>query len=123
MKKLSVKNRHSLCIAAASTNNYGGTKSVKSPPEDRYYDSNEWYALIKNEKDKVLKALSNRNEGKKSTKSVGLPNSVVGSNNGKWKSKISMLEKKVRNQKSQLSVFNNAAKPGSDDEDSDGSEN
>ena len=33
-----------------------------------------------------------------------------------------MLEKKVRNQKRQLSVFNNMAKPGSDDNESDGSE-
>ena len=31
-----------------------------------------------------------------------------------------MLEKKVGNQKMQLSVFNTAANPGSDDEESDG---
>ena len=45
-----------------------------------------------------------------------------GSNNGhvKRKFKIDMLEKKFRNQKRQLSVFNNAAKPGSEDERSDG---
>ena len=38
-----------------------------------------------------------------------------GSNNGhrKWKSKIAMLEKKVRNQKRQFLVFNTAVKPGS----------
>ena len=33
-----------------------------------------------------------------------------------------MLEKKVRNQKRHLSVFNTAAKPGSDNEDLDGLE-
>ena len=33
-----------------------------------------------------------------------------------------MIEKKVRNQKRQLSDFNTAAKSGSDDEDSDGLE-
>ena len=33
-----------------------------------------------------------------------------------------MLEKKARNQKRQLSVFNTATKPGSDNEDLDGSE-
>ena len=33
-----------------------------------------------------------------------------------------MLEKKVRKQKSQMSVFNTADKPGSNDEESDGSE-
>ena len=43
-----------------------------------------------------------------------------GSNNGKWKYKIVMLEKKFRNQKRQLSVFNTLDKPGSDDEDLDG---
>ena len=35
--------------------------------------------------------------------------------------KDAMLEKKVSNQKRQLLVFNTAAKPGSDNEDSDGS--
>ena len=33
-----------------------------------------------------------------------------------------MLEKKVRNQRRQLLVFNTAAKPGSDNEESDGSD-
>ena len=47
-----------------------------------------------------------------------------GRNNGhwKWKSKIEMLEKKVRNQKRQMLVFNTVAKPGLDDEESDGSD-
>ena len=46
------------------------------------------------------------------------------SNNGhrKWKSKIAMLEKKVRNQKRQFLVFNTAVKPCSDDKESDGSD-
>ena len=68
---------------AASTNNAGGTKSVIFPPEDCYYDSNEWYALTKNDKEKVFKSCSNRNGGKKSTKSGGQPNSGGGGNNGK----------------------------------------
>ena len=34
-----------------------------------------------------------------------------------------MVEKKARNKKSQLLVFNTAAKTGSDDEESDGLEN
>ena len=89
---------------------------------NRYYKSNEWYTLSKNEKDKVLKACSNRNGGKKYNKSEGKIISGGGSNNVKRKSKIAMIEKKVRNQKSQLSDFNAVAKPGSDDENSDGSE-
>ena len=65
---------------------------------------------------------SNINGGNNSTKSGGQPNSGVGSNNGKWKSKITMLENKVRNQKRQLLDFDTAAKPGSDYKESDGSE-
>ena len=51
-------------------------------------------------------------------------NSGGGSSNGhgKWRSKIVMLEKKVRNQRRQLLVFNTAAKPGLDNEESDGSD-
>ena len=66
----------------------------------------------------------NKNGGKKSTKSEGKSNSGGESNNVhvKWKSKIAMLEKKVTNQKRQMSVFNTTVKPGSDDENSDGSE-
>ena len=80
--------------------------------------------LSKNVKDKVLKERSNRNGVKESTKSVVHPNSGGGSNNVhvKWKSKITMLEKKVRNQKRHILVFNTASKPGSDDEESDGSD-
>ena len=70
-EKSSANDRQSLGIAAAGTNNAGGTKSVTFPPEDRYYDSNEWYALIKNDKDKVLKACININRGKKYKKSGG----------------------------------------------------
>ena len=70
--------------------------------------------------DKVLKVSININGGKKSTKSGGQSNSGGGSINrhGKCKSKISMLKKKVRNQKRQLSVFNTTAKPGSENEES-----
>ena len=79
--------------------------------------------LSKNDKYKVLKACSNRNRGNNYTKSGGQSNLGGGSNNGhgKWKSKIAMLENKFINQKSQMSVFNTSAKPGSEDEESDGS--
>ena len=65
--------------------------------------------------DKVLKTCSNRNGGKKSTKSGVKSNSGGGSNNGhgKWKYKIDMIKKTAMNQKRQLSVFNTAAKNGS----------
>ena len=61
---------------------------------------------------------SNRIGGKKYTKLGGQSNSGRGIKNGhgKWKSKNSMLENNVSNQKRQLSVFNTEAKPGSDDE-------
>ena len=64
----------------------------------------------------------NRNGGNNSTKSGGKSNSRRGSNNGhgKWKSRIYMLDKKVRNQKKQMPDFNTAAKTGSYNEDSDG---
>ena len=80
--------------------------------------------LSKNEKGKVLKARSNRNGRNKSTNSGGQTNCGGANNNvhGKWKSRISMLENKARNQKRQMLVFNNTAKPGSDDEESDVSE-
>ena len=106
---------------ASSTNNSSGNKSVPFFPKDRYYDSSEWYTLSKSDKDKVLKARSGRSVGKKASKSVGHSKSMGGSNNGQgeWKSKIAMLENKLRNQKRQFSVFNTAAKPGLDDEESD----
>ena len=88
LKQLSVDNRQSLGITAPRPNNDSGNKSVTFTPEDRYYDSNECYALSKNEKDKVLKAHINRNGGKKSTKSGGQSNSGGGINNGKCNYKI-----------------------------------
>ena len=81
MKQPSANNRQSLGIAAASINNAGGNKSVTVSPEYRYYDSNECYALSKNEKDKVLKAHRNINGGKKFTKSGGQPISGGGVKN------------------------------------------
>ena len=77
--------------------------------------------MSKNDKDKVINARRNRNRVKKSTKS-GVHSNYGGSSNngyGKWKSNIEIIEKKVRNQKRQLSIFkcNTAAKPGSDDRD------
>ena len=76
--------------------------------------------LSKSYKDKVLKACSIINGGKKASKSVVYSKSWGGKNNeqGKCKSKISMLEKKVRNKKMQLSVFNTAANHGSYNEES-----
>ena len=61
LKQPSGKNRQSLCIEAASTKNASSTKSVTFYPEDRYYNSNEWYALIKNEKEKFLMTRINKN--------------------------------------------------------------
>ena len=122
VKQLSTNDRQSLGFVEAITNNAGGTKSVTFTPENCYYNSNEWYALINNEKYKVLKARSNRNGGEKSTKSGGQPNSGGGGNSRKRNSKIAILEKKISNQKRQMSDFNTADKSGSDDEGSDGSE-
>ena len=121
VKQSSADDGKLLGILASSTNNSSGNKSVPFSPKDRYYDSSEWYTLSKSDKDKVLKARSGRSVGKKASKSVGHSNSMGGSNNGQgeWKSKIVMLEKKLRNQKRQFSVFNTAAKPGLDDEESD----
>ena len=69
MKKSNADDMQSLGIVESSTTNSSGNKSVTFPPEDRYYDSNEWYALSKNDKEKVLKARINRNGGNNSTKS------------------------------------------------------
>ena len=102
VKHSSTNDRQSLGITAARTKNYGGTKSVTFSPEGSYYNSNEWYALSKKYKDKVLKACSNRIVGDNSTKSGGQPNSGGGDNNRKWNSKIAIPEKKVRKQKRQL---------------------
>ena len=115
----SADGRQLLGIVASSSNDASGKNSFVFAPEDRYFDSNEWYALSKSDKDKVIKARSTRNGGKKAS------NSGRGRNNvqGKWKYKIAMLEKKVMNKKRQLSVFTTTAKYGSDNEDSDDSEN
>ena len=69
VKQSSTDDIQSLGIAESITNNTSGNKSVTFPPEDWYYDSNVWYALSKNDKDKVIKALINRNVGENSTKS------------------------------------------------------
>ena len=122
-KQSSADNRQLLFIATSITNNASENKSIVFDPEDCHYDSNEWYALSKSEYNKELKALSGRNVWK-STKLGGHYNSGGGRNNGKGKckSKIEMLEKKLRNHKRQLLVSNTAAKPSLDDEESDGSE-
>ena len=82
VKQLSANNRKSLRIVVESNKNAGGTKRVTFPPDNFHYNSNKWYTLRKNEKEKGLKACSKSNGGKNSTKSVGQPNSGGGSNNG-----------------------------------------
>ena len=54
LKQSRADNRQLLGIAASSTNNDSGNKSITLSPEDRYYDLNDWYDLIKKEKGKVL---------------------------------------------------------------------
>ena len=61
VKNSSADNRQSLGIAEKSTNNVRDNKSVTFSPEDRYYDSNEWYAISNSDKDNVLKACRNKN--------------------------------------------------------------
>ena len=90
--------------------------------EYRYYNSNEWYAISKNDKEKFLKMCNGRDVGKKASKSVRYYNSGGCRNNGKRKSIIEKLEKKLNNQKRQLSAFNTVDKSGSDNEDSDESD-
>ena len=70
--------------------------------------------LSKSDKYQLLKAHTDTNVGKKSTKSGGHSNSGGCRNNGhsKWKYNITILDKKVMNQKRQMSVFNTEAKPG-----------
>ena len=122
-KQSSTDDRQLLGILASSTNNVSGNKSVTFSPEDRYYHSNEWYALSKSDKDNFLKVRKRRNVGKKASKLGGYSKSGEGSNNGqgKWKSNITMLEKKVRNQKRKFLVFNTTDNPDSDNEESDDS--
>ena len=95
VKQSSVDDMQLLGIASPSSNDASGNKSVTFDPEDLYYDSNEWYALSKSDKYKVFKARSGRNGGKKAYNSGGHFKSGGGSNNGqgKWKSKIVILEK------------------------------
>ena len=68
VKHSSAYNIQSLGISASSTNHFSGNKSITFAPEDRYYDPNGWYALSNSNKDKVVKAYSGRNGGKKSIK-------------------------------------------------------
>ena len=67
-KQSSSDDRQLLGIVASSSNDASGNNSVTFSPEDRYYDSNEWYALDKIYKDKVLKTCSGRNVGNKASK-------------------------------------------------------
>ena len=101
VKQSSADNRQLLGIAESSSNNARKNKGVTFAPRDQYYDSNEWYALSKSDKDKVLKACISRNGGNTASKSVVYSKSGGGSNNGqgKWKSNIVMLENKGRNKK------------------------
>ena len=54
-KQSSSDDRQLLGIVASSSNDVSGKKSVTFSPEDRYYDSNEWYALDKIDKTSSLK--------------------------------------------------------------------
>ena len=47
VKKSSADNSQLLGIAVSSSKHSSGNKSVGFASEDRYYDSNEWYALSK----------------------------------------------------------------------------
>ena len=85
VKQSSVDDRHSLCIVASGSNNAIGNKSFMFPPEDCYYVSNEWYAISKNDKYKVLKALSVIHRGNKASKPGGYSKSGDGINNGQGK--------------------------------------
>ena len=60
-----------LGIVALSLNHFDEKKGTLFAPEDRYYDSNEWYALSKSDKDEVLKARSDRKGDNKASKSEG----------------------------------------------------
>ena len=68
LKQSSADFRQSLGISESSTKKCQWQQKYYISPEERYYDSNEWYALSKNYKEMVLKACSNINGGKKSTK-------------------------------------------------------
>ena len=57
-------------------------------PEDHYYDSNEYYTLIKSDKENALKARSGENGGKKASKSGGHSKSGGGKNNGQGKCEL-----------------------------------
>ena len=61
VKKSSADNSQPLGIVELRTNNASGNNSILFPPEDHYYDSNEWYVLSKSDKDKVLKTCRGRN--------------------------------------------------------------
>ena len=116
--KQSNMERQLLGIMVLSFDDVSANKSALIFPEDRYYDSNEWYVMSKDDQDKVLNMLSGRNVGKNDSKLGGYSKTGGVGNSGKWKSKISSLEKKLNNWKRQFSVFNTAAKSGLDNEDS-----
>ena len=61
IKQSSAEYMHSLGIVDSSSNDASENKSVTLDPEDHYYESNEWYALSKIDKDKVLKERIGRN--------------------------------------------------------------
>ena len=71
VKQSSAYDRQLIDIAESISNNFSGNKIVKVSPEDRYYESNEWYAQSKSNNDKILKAHSGRNGVKKASKSGG----------------------------------------------------
>ena len=56
-------------VSSRSTDS--GNNNVTFSPKVRYYDSNEWYSLIKGDKDNFLNSHSGRNGWKKASKSGG----------------------------------------------------
>ena len=80
-----------LGIVLISLNNASGNKSALFAPEDRYYESSEWYALSKDYEYNFLKMRSGRNEWKKASKLGGYSKSGGVGNSRKWKSKIANL--------------------------------
>ena len=68
VKESSTDARQLLGIAESISNDANGNKSVLFAPEERYYDSNKWYALSKRNKKKVLKERSIRNGWKEASK-------------------------------------------------------
>ena len=69
IKPPSADDRQLIGIVASSSKYASGNTSVTLYSEDCYYESNEWYALIKSNKGKVPKSHIGINGGNKASKS------------------------------------------------------